>query len=366
MKRYGYLYERIYDFDNLILAHKNARKGKRYYKEVQMVDSDPYYYLHQIYESLKNKTFTTSEYEIFEKKECEKARTIHKLPYYPDRIVQWAILQIIEPIFMKAFIYDTYSAIPGRGIHLGLKRLQKALKDRENTKYCLKIDIKKYYQSIPHNRIKEVLRRKFKDPDLMWLLSDIIDSVPGNLGIPIGNFTSQYFGNFYLSSMDHWLKEKKGVRHYFRYMDDVVILHKNKKYLHWLRKEIQWFLEKQLKLDMKNNWQVFPSFIRGIDFLGYRSFGDYTLLRKSTAKKFKERMKEIIERKPMKKNKENCVASYEGWLKWCDSYRLQEKYLIPAKEAIKHEISISSVSGKHSYFQGKERGPGHLATARCN
>ena len=340
MKRYGYLYEKIYDFDNLIMAHKNARKGKRYYKEVKMVDSDPYYYLHQIYESLKNKTFTTSEYEVFEKKECEKARIIHKLPYYPDRIVQWGILQIIEPIFIKNFIFDTYSAIPKRGIHLGLQRMHKAMKDRENTKYCLKMDIKKYYQSIPHEKLKEVLQRKFKDPDLMWLLSDIIDSVPGATGIPIGNFTSQYFGNFYLSSMDHWLKEKKRVQNYFRYMDDIVILHKNKKYLHWLRKEIQWFLEEQLRLSMKDNWQVFPTFERGVDFLGYRSFGDYTLLRKTTAKKLKERMTEIIEGKPLKKNKENCIASYEGWLKWCDSFRLKMKYLVPAKEAITNEVSV--------------------------
>jgi len=117
-------------------------------------------------------------------------------------------------------------------------------------------------------------------------------------------------------------------------MDDVVIFHRNKKYLNYLRKDIDWYLAAKLNLTMKENWQVFPTFARGVDFLGYRSFGDYTLLRKATANRFKSKMLAIKEDKCIGFSKENCVASYSGWLKWCDSHRLRNKYLVPAREVI--------------------------------
>jgi hypothetical protein len=161
-----------------------------------------------------------------------------------------------------------------------------------------------------------------------------IDSIEGGIGIPIGNYTSQYFGNFYLSELDHHIKEKRDHAFYARYMDDIVVLHRNKKYLHYLRKEIDWYLTSKLGLQMKGNWQVFPTYKRGVDFLGYRSFGDYTLLRKSTANKFKNKMIAIVAGKKIGVLKENCIASYEGWLKWCDSFRLRMKYLLLAKAVV--------------------------------
>ena len=334
MKRYGYLWDKIIDFDNLMLAHRNARRGKTWYAEVKMVDSDPYTYIDRIYWMLKEKTYRVSPYEVFIRNDTGKEREISKLPYYPDRIIQWALIQVIEPIFIKSFITDTYSAIPQRGIHFGLRRLHAAMKDKKETQYCLKFDVKKYYQSIPHDKLKESLRHKFKDPDLLWLLDVTVDSIDGGVGIPIGNYTSQYFGNFYLSELDHFVKEKRDHAFYARYMDDVVVLHRNKKYLHYLRDELDWYLTSKLGLRMKHNWQVFPTFVRGVDFLGYRSFGDYTLLRKSTTSKFKRKMISIAAGKAIGVLKENCIASYEGWLKWCDSFRLKTMYLAPAKAVI--------------------------------
>ena len=334
MKRYGYLWDKIIDFDNLMLAHRNARRGKTWYPEVKMVDLDPYKYIDRIYWMLKEKTYRVSPYEVFIRNDTGKEREISKLPYYPDRIIQWALIQVIEPIFIKSFITDTYSAIPQRGIHFGLRRLHAAMKDKKETQYCLKFDVKKYYQSIPHDKLKESLRHKFKDPDLLWLLDVTVDSIDGGVGIPIGNYTSQYFGNFYLSGLDHFVKEKRDHAFYARYMDDVVVLHRNKKYLHYLRDELDWYLTSKLGLRMKHNWQVFPTFVRGVDFLGYRSFGDYTLLRKSTTSKFKRKMISIAAGKAIGVLKENCIASYEGWLKWCDSFRLKTMYLAPAKAVI--------------------------------
>ncbi len=144
MKRYGYLYEKIYDIENIKFAHKNAKKGKTHYKEVKMVDRNPDKYFLKIHKMLKNKTYRNSEYEIMKRKmDNDKVREIHKLPYFPDRIIHHAIMQIIEPIWRKTLIRDTYSSLARRGIHDGVKRIQKALRDKENTKYCLKMDVTK-------------------------------------------------------------------------------------------------------------------------------------------------------------------------------------------------------------------------------
>lgn len=336
MKRKKNLYSKIYDMDNLKLAHYNAQKGKGWYKEVKMVNSNPDYYLKQLQESLINKTYKTSQYETFIKHDTGKERLIYKLPYYPDRICQWAILQVIESTLINNFIADTYSAIPGRGIHKALERVVSAIqKDVKGTQYCLKMDVKKYYPSINHNILKQKYRKIFKDDDLIWLLDEIIDSTPGEKGIPIGNYISQYSGNFYLSEFDHWIKEVKHIKHYFRYMDDIVILHESKEYLHTLRKEVDVYFKKNLKVKMKENWQVFPTFSRGIDFVGYRIFLNYRLLRKSTCKTFKIKMKTINKKvssgKQMNYSEWCSINSYQGWLKHCNSHNLKKKYLDPLK-----------------------------------
>lgn len=340
MIRRGNLWPTICSMENLRAAHASARVGKTHYKEVKMVDKDPEKYLKEIQDSLINKTFHTSNYEIFERKEGRKVRLIYKLPYYPDRIVQWAILRVIEPTLIRTLTNDTYSAIPGRGTHLALKRLRKALAtDEKGTRYCLKLDMKKYYQSIPHDKLKAAYARKFKDKDMLWAINEIIDSTEGEVGVPIGNYLSQYSGNIYLSPLDHWLKEVKHIKYSWRYMDDIVILHESKEYLHKLFYEIQDFVTEKLGLTIKDTWQVFPTNVRGIDFLGYRVFKDYVLLRKSTAKNIKRKMRNISKKLAHGGRitySEWCsFNSYKGWLKYCDSYRLYQKYMTPLEKPMR-------------------------------
>lgn len=337
MKRYGNLYEKVYDMDNLKKAHQKAKVGKGWYKEVKMVDENPDYYLEKLQKMLMDKTYQTSEYETFIKLDSGKEREIFKLPYFPDRICQWAIMLVIEPFLIKHFTADTYSAIPGRGTHLCLSRMKEAIKkDPQGTRYCLKLDVSKYYPSINHDILKQKYRRKFKDPDLLWLLDEIIDSTEGNKGIPIGNYLSQYSGNFYLSQFDHWIKEVKQVKYYYRYMDDIVILGDNKADLHKIHSEISVFLKKELDLKVKDNWQVFPTFVRGVDFIGYRTFEDFVLLRKSIAKEYKRKMTRILRKvetgQLMSEHDWASFNSYKGWLKHCDSYRLYQKYSAPLQE----------------------------------
>ena len=329
MKRYNNIFPKIVEMDNLRLAYRNARKGKSYYEEVKIIDENPDYYLEQIQQMLISGNYKTSEYVIFKKNDKGKEREIYKLPFYPDRIVHWAIMLQIEHIFMQTFTDFTNASLKDRGIHRTLKQLDKALKDENNTKYCLKIDVKKFFPNINHDILKSLLRKKFKDKLLLELLDEIIDSVEGNKGVPIGNYLSQYFANFYLSYFDHWLKEEKKCKYVFRYMDDIVILDGDKNFLHNLKREIDEYLKVNLDLKVKENWQIFPTNVRGIDFVGYRVFRHYKLLRKSTYKRMKEKCKKMTKQDSLSFSNYCTVNSYVGWLKWCNSYDLSLKYINP-------------------------------------
>jgi len=314
MKRYGNLYEKVCDMDNIALAHKKAKRGKRHYREVKMVDADPQTYFLKIHQMLKGKTFKNSTYQKMIRNEHGKVREIYKLPYFPDRIIHHCIMNVIENIWVRSLIKDTWASIKGRGIHQGVKRLKLSLRDEENTKYCLKMDVRKYYPSIDHSILKSIIRKRIKDADLLWLLDEIIDSAKG---VPIGNYLSQYFGNMYLSIYDHWVKQHH--RYYFRYCDDMVILAKTKSELHDLLNNTKKYLQDNLKLKLKSNWQIFPVDARGIDFLGYRFFHGYTLIRKSIVSNFK---KKFIKGMP-----QEAMSSYRGWFMWGNTYNLTAKYL---------------------------------------
>ena len=365
MKRYGNIYDKICSMENLELAYKNAKKGKGWYREVREIEENQQYYLELLQSMLKNHTYKTSEYSTFMKKDGKKEREIYKLPFFPDRIAQWAVLQIIEPQLLAYFTDDTYSAIPNKGIHAAFRKLRKAVDEHpEEMTYCLKIDCKKFYPSIDHDILKQKFRKKYKDPELLFLIDEFIDSIStcpaleenidfyagqgkeikivtgengqefiDGIGIPIGNYFSQYAGNFYLTEFDHWMKEVKHVKHYYRYMDDICIFASSKEELHQLLQEIEEYLNTKLNLRLKGNYQIFPSFIRGVDFVGYRIFLDYTLLRKSTCQQFKQKMtairKKIESGQEMNYSEWCSINSYKGWLKHCDSYRLTEKYIVP-------------------------------------
>ena len=271
MKRINNLYKKIISIDNLRLADKKARRGKFNNYGVKIFDKNKEENLIKLHESLKNKAFRTSEYSIFTVHD-PKEREIYRLPYYPDRIVHHAIMNILEPVWVSIFTSDTYSCIKGRGINGAMNGVKKVLHDIENTTYCLKIDIKKFYPSINHDVLKQIIRRKIKCKDTLWLLDEIIDSTDG---VPIGNYLSQYFANLTLAYFDHWIKEVKKVKYYFRYADDMVFLSNNKNKLRSLLLDIKEYL-KTLKLELKGNEQIFPISEnrydkngRGLDFIGF-------------------------------------------------------------------------------------------------
>ena len=330
MKRIGNLYEKIYDIENLRLAHKQARRGKSFYTEVKLIDENEDEYLYRLQDMLIHKTYHTSKYEVFEKKEGKKIRKIYKLPYFPDRICQWAIIQVIEPYLMRTLTDDTYSALPGRGVERARRKMVRALKtDPENTVWCLKIDISKYYPNVNIEKLKLKYRRLFKDNDLLWLLDEILDSNP-DTGVPIGNYISQYSGNIYLSDFDHRVKEVYHIKHYFRYMDDMVFLSSSKEELQNLIKEITKYLADEYDLKVKDSWSLFRVKDRGIDFVGYVFRHDSIRLRKSIAHSIKKTSSKIRWRvnNDMELNRHLYFSfnSLKGWLKHSHSGWLKIRY----------------------------------------
>lgn len=315
MKRLNNLYQQICSPENLELADQRARKGKLQQYGVKQFDKNRVQNLQQLQQMLSAKTYKTSQYTTFVIYE-PKEREVYRLPYFPDRITHHAVMNILEPVFVSMFTADTYSCIKGKGIHAAVEAVKNALKDVAGTTYCLKLDIRKFYPSVDHDILKQILRRKFKDQDLLWLLAEIIDSADG---LPIGNYLSQYFANLYLTGFDHWIKEVKRVKYYFRYADDLVILAADKPSLHALLADIRHYLQINLKLEIKPNYQVFPVDARSIDFVGYRFYHTHTLLRKS--------IKQNFARMLARRKNDASIASYTGWAKHCNSKNLLKKLL---------------------------------------
>lgn len=337
MKRIGNLYGRIIAIDNLHLADTKARQGKKDNIGIRQHDERREENIRDLHKALKNHTFKTSKYEVFTIYE-PKERTISRLPYYPDRIVHHAVMNVMEEIWIRIFTTDTFSCIKGRGIHGAARKLRNALdQDPDGTKYCLKIDIRHFYPNIDHDVLKQIIRRKIKDPDLLWLLDEIIDSAKG---VPIGNYLSQFFANLYLAYFDHWIKEEKRVKYYFRYADDIVVLASDKAELQRLLIDMRIYLREKLKLKIKRNFQVFPVAARGIDYLGFVFFHTHTKIRKGIKKNLCRRVAKLNKRNRIKKvsfqKYRQDVACWWGWLKYSDSKHLFSKI----KKQLPYEINF--------------------------
>lgn len=329
MKRISNLYDKIISIDNLMLADKKAREGKVNSYGVRLHDKNRENNILKLHSLLKNKEYKTSIYDTFSI-HVPKERIIYRLPYFPDRIVHHAIMNILEPIWLSIFTSDTFSCIKGRGIHGAMIKVKKAIKDKDNTKYCLKTDIRKFYPSVDHEVLKTIIRKKIKCKDTLWLLDEIIDSTSG---VPIGNYLSQYFANLVLAYFDHKIKEVYKIKYYFRYADDMVFFAKDKTSLQKLLYIIDKLLG-ELKLTLKGNYQVFPigdnSFdrhSRGLDYVGYVFYHDETRMRKSIKKNFCKKAAKVNKQDISDKEYKQKLCSWFGWAKYSNSKNLLKTIL---------------------------------------
>ncbi len=317
MKRHGSLWEKITSFENIELAHIQARKNKGHYRDVKKVNACQEIMLNELRRNLLDKTFTTAKYKIIERIEGGKLRSIYKLPYYPDRIVQHCLLSVVGPIMIRSLIRDTFQSIPGRGTSDVRRRIQKAMQGSDPPKYSLQLDIKKYYPSINNDKLKRIIRRKIKCPDTLWLLDDIIDS---HIGLPIGNYTSQILGNFYLYQVD-WHMKQIGVKHYYRYCDDIVMMGDSKEQL-LLWFEILGNKLQELDLVIKPDYKVIDMEEDGLDFVGYVFYSEKTKLRKRIVKGLALSASKLTKKYGNKEKALRSTMSYKGWVKYINAKML--------------------------------------------
>ena len=338
MKRINNLWEEFTSQEHWFEARKRALRGKvkKYCVKAIMRKGDEY--LEKICQDVINGSFQFKGYKehtIYEPKE----RKIF-VARIEERIYHWASMMITERIFEPTFIFDSYCCRKNKGQHKCSDKCKEIVK---HNNYCLKLDISKFYPNINHKILKECLARKIKDIKFLNALYAIIDSHNKDTGkgIPIGNYSSQIFGNIYMTKLDMFVKHTLKCKHYLRYCDDFCLFSNDKKYLNWCKEKIIEFVTNEL--DMKlSKCDLFKT-KQGVDFVGYRHFPQYTLVRKRTAKKVKKRMLkiqyklknyELTQKELFKMNGQ--VASSYGWCKHADSYRFMKKYKI--EECLKEII----------------------------
>jgi len=280
MKRVGYLYDKLLDKNLLALAFKEASKGKKNKRYVKRFLDNQDYYVDKLYEWLKTDTLILSNNKhitIFEAS-ANKTRDIVVPKFFPDQVLHWAYCIVMRPIFMKGMYRWSCGSIKGRGVHYGINKIERELK-KPKAKYILKTDFRKYFQSVKKDKLLELLERKIKDKRMINLTKQILEN--GGDGLPIGYYTSQWFSNFYLENIDHYIKEELGIKFYMRYVDDLVFIDSNKKRLHNARVKLDQKLKAEgYGLDIKPNWQVWKKDSRALDFLGFRLMRGQKRLRK--------------------------------------------------------------------------------------
>jgi len=341
LKRHKNLYDDVCDFENLLLSARKAQQGKRGNPRVQTFNHRIETELLTLQEELQAQTYRPGAYRTFTIND-PKTRMISAAPFR-DRVVHHALCNIVEPIFERVFIHDSYACRKGKGTHAAVDRFTQFMHSNE---YVLKCDIKKYFASIDHEILKQLIRRKIGCPRTLWLIDLIIDhSNPqefvddyfpsDNLftpssrrkGLPLGNQTSQFFANIYLDPLDHFVKEKLGCRAFIRYVDDFVVLEQDISRMWEVHRAIEAFLHERLRLNLHPRKQFVTPVRVGIDFLGYRVFPAHRLLRRSSGYRFARRLRTMQQQyrsgvlSPA--SVQQRIASWVGHAKHADTYGLR-------------------------------------------
>jgi len=342
MKTYNKLYEKLYSKDNLISAFKKARKGKRKKDYVINFESDLDKNIRLLQKELKLKIYRPHKLRKFIIRD-PKTRTIHA-SIFRDRIVHHAIINLIQPIYEKRFIYDSFASRKNKGTHLAVKRfecfvkkvssngrkIKKPFNNNSIQGYFFKEEIKHFFNTIDNKILINILRKKIKDEDFIELIEIVLDNfetpVKGK-GLPLGNYTSQFFANVYLNNLDYFIKHRLQTKYYIRYVDDFVILHKEKKTLLKFRGKIEKYL-KNLRLELHPDKSEIHALRNGITFLGYRIFYHYKLLRKRNISYFLRRFNKkinlykngLIEKKDL----ESFLQGWFGYSKFANTYNFRK------------------------------------------
>ena len=338
MKTHRKLYERMISAGNLTLAWRRARRNKTSKPYVIEFERNLEKNLVELHLELKNKSYVPRPLQTFVLRD-PKTRKISK-SHFRDRIVHHAVCLILEPIYDKIFITDCCANRKGKGTIYALKRFDKFKRkvSKNGTKigtisnndvrgYCLKADITHYFEEVNHEILLKILAKKINDADAMWLIKQIVKNSPygDKKGMPLGNLTSQFFANIYLNELDYFVKHKLKVKFHIRYVDDFMILDESKEKLFELKEQINNFLKTNLKIELHPQKSRIIPLLKGVDFVGFRNFYHYRLLRKRNVRSMEQKLK-FFREDGIRFG--SVFDSYKGWqayAKWGNTYKVRKK-----------------------------------------
>lgn len=334
-------FERVYDYQSLYEAYLRSRRSKRYRSEVLQFSYNLEENLIHLQNELLWRTYEVGKYNPFIVHD-PKTRQIVALPFR-DRVVQHSLHAMLDPLFERRMIYDSFACRFGKGTHAAARRVSFFLGKPENH-YYLKADIKSYFQSVNHRILWDVMTRHIEDEGILWLLKKIIDSSPG-AGIPIGNLMSQLFANVYLHELDHLMKNALGVRYYVRYMDDFLVFHPSKRYLWDLLEEVRNFLSSELALQLNQKTRIDKT-SSGVEFVGYRIWENNKLIKKQSLDRMRKKARAW---RKGKMNDDQFMASIGSWMghaRDTASHQTVEKMLLRSlQHAVERDNEMSSSQG---------------------
>ena len=347
-RSYGGLWEQITSWENIVAAYVNARRGKSARPDALRFHCNLETNLYEIRERLLDGSWEPRPYNSFEKVTETKRRLI-QAPTFGDRVVHHAVVRVLEPLFERKFIYDSYACRKGKGTHAAADRVEyfaRLAKARWGKVFVLKCDVSKFFPSIDHSVLMEILARTIRETRVLGLIEKA-SIVPGNLtgkGLPIGSLTSQLLANVYLNDLDHFAKECAGCRFYARYADDFLFLDNDKRALTSVRDDVEWLLGTHLSLRLNPKTAIFP-LSQGIDFCGYRIWPTHRLPRKRVVQAAKRRFERLA---AMRDNGlagyqaiRAAAASFFGYMKHCSGKKSADSVI----ERLKPKLAPAAEKG---------------------
>ncbi len=331
MKSYNHLFEKLVDTGNLKQAIANSARGKnknRYrHRKLKEISRDPDSYIEEVRSKIERFEPPKHIEKVINDGINAKKRKI-TVPTVYEEIIHHAVVNVFKEITLPSMYEHSYASIQGRGTHLAARRIKRWIKsDKKNTKYCLKLDIRKYFESINQDILLQKLRKLIRDNKFYSILEKIVRSTDS--GIPLGFVTSQWFANFYLTELDHKIKEEWQARYYVRFMDDMIIFGSNKRKLHRLFDNLKTYLENELDLEVKDNWQIFRLDSRPLDFLGFRFYRNHTGLRRKLALKMCRKADRIAKKPQITVHDARQMVTYAGYTKYADVYDWYQDHIKP-------------------------------------
>ncbi len=350
MKTYDNLWNELCSCENLERAYKKARKHKTTKSYVIEFEKNLKENLLLLRSELLLKCYRPKELETFIIRD-PKTRKISRADFR-DRVIHHALCNIIEPIFEKIFIYDSYANRIGKGTMKVMQRFdyfkRKVSKNNTRNCYVLKADIKKYFENVNRDVLFSIIKKKIMDENVLRLVQAIMSSHKTNepnKGMPLGNLTSQFFANVYLNELDYFVKHKLKVKHYLRYVDDFVILHSEKSVLEDYKTKINIFLKEYLNIEIHPEKSKVILLKRGIDILGFRVFYFHKLLRKNNIRRIRLRLKEF--EKSFPEDYDNAYESIQGWVAYArnaNTYALRKDIFDQAEALFLSQIASTEIN----------------------